>query len=295
MDTPTSGTFPTLSDNDTIEITVTDSGGNAQTGTVGIDTTPPTLADIPSNDPTPTLTGTGEPGEVLTVEVDADGDGIPEVTYSVTVAADGTWSVNPDVDTPTSGTFPVTDEPGVEMEISITDPSGNKISRTVTVGTGEFFAFDSLRNHSTDQLSSGSGNAGMRREIILSAQLTQMASEPILTGTARPGSVIVGRIYTEDRSIVDEVSSQAGFAGNWFLNFAGANVSGNFRIVVEHVETKDVELGNSMFTLGEKTYQAFQMTSETVKVKTANSILSNSPSNSLENMSRQNSNPLNLL
>ena len=40
---------------------------------------------------TPTFSATGEPGEIVTVEVDVDGDGTPEVTFTTIVDPDGTF------------------------------------------------------------------------------------------------------------------------------------------------------------------------------------------------------------
>jgi hypothetical protein len=106
-ETPTSGTFPSLNDDDLISVTAKDIACNEDTGTIQIDVTTPVVDDAFTDDITPQLTGNGEPGETLTITVDADGDGIPEVTYVTTVHPDGTWSIDPDTEVAVAGSFPV--------------------------------------------------------------------------------------------------------------------------------------------------------------------------------------------
>jgi hypothetical protein len=59
-----------------------------------------------TNSRTPTISGQGEPGAKVTVRIDTDGDGVPNVTYGTTVAADFTWSVNLATAVPESGALP---------------------------------------------------------------------------------------------------------------------------------------------------------------------------------------------
>ena len=123
-----------------------------------IDTAVPAVDDQTTNDTTPTLTGSGEPGEVLTIEVDADGDGTPEVTYQTTVAPDGTWSIDPDTDTPISGSFPTLSDNDT-IDVTSTDPAGNSAAGVVTIDTTNPEVNDLTTNDVTPTLP-GSGEPG---------------------------------------------------------------------------------------------------------------------------------------
>ena len=58
------------------------------------------------NSRTPNLTGEGEPGARVTIRIDTDGNGSPDVTYVTTVGADFKWSVNLATAIPESGALP---------------------------------------------------------------------------------------------------------------------------------------------------------------------------------------------
>ncbi|MBQ4822862.1 gliding motility-associated C-terminal domain-containing protein, partial [Aquimarina sp. MMG016] len=100
--------------------------------TVVSDNTPPTVDSFTTSDITPTLTGQGEPNEQLMIEVDVDGDGIAEVVYMVTTDNDGNWSINPEIDIPISGNFPVLAD-NDSITVSATDSAGNTGVGTVII------------------------------------------------------------------------------------------------------------------------------------------------------------------
>ena len=77
-----------------------DSGGATPDGSLRL------TSSTFTNSHTPTITGQGEPGAKVTVRIDTDGDGVPNVTYSTTVAADFVWSVDLATATPESGALP---------------------------------------------------------------------------------------------------------------------------------------------------------------------------------------------
>ena len=174
-ETPTIGTFPTGLDNgDTLDVTVTDPSGNTDTSSVTIDTTAPTVDDLATNDLTPEITGLGEPGEVITIEIDADGDGTPDVTYETTVATNGIWTLNPDIATPTSGLFPTLENDDT-LDITITDPAGNTDTATVSIDTTS----PTLNETPVD------------------------STMPAITGTGDPGETITVEIDTDGDGMPD--------------------------------------------------------------------------------------------
>ncbi|MBS4018997.1 MAG: type I secretion C-terminal target domain-containing protein, partial [Dechloromonas sp.] len=119
----------------TVTAQVRDSAGNF--GSIGdsqarIDTTPPALAawldptsdsgiqgDGITNDNTPTLSGTGEPGAAITVTLPGTGE-----VLKTTVSASGTWTVTP--------TQPLAD--GAHLaQVGATDAAGNSSTATVAL------------------------------------------------------------------------------------------------------------------------------------------------------------------
>ncbi len=115
--------LPSLAEGDyTVEVTATGASGNAGSvsGTLTIDTTPPSVTVDPAGDGD--LTGTAEPGS--TVSIDTDGDGTADYTLEADV--DGRWSVTPDA--------PLAD--GTDVSVTATDEAGNTSDPvTITVDT----------------------------------------------------------------------------------------------------------------------------------------------------------------
>ena len=141
-DTPSGGAFKTLSDNDIITISVTDRVGNRASGTVSIDTTPPTVGGVygaVTRDTLPTIRGRREGiDDLLTVELDVNGNG-KVVTYAITKdhRADGPtyWEISTATDTPTSGgPFTALRDDDVVF-VTATDAAGNTATGTVRIDT----------------------------------------------------------------------------------------------------------------------------------------------------------------
>ena len=202
-DLPISGAFPTdLADGASLEITATDPAGNSDTGTLTIDTVAPVADDLVTNDTTPLLTGIGEAGETMVVELDLDGDGIPDVTYETIVAADGTWSIDTGVETPTSGVFPPDLTDGDSFDVVITDPAGNMSTAEIVIDT-ELPAIDDTPTNDTT---------------------------PVLTGTGEPGETVTVELDTDGDGIPDVVYEAVVDAnGDWAIDTETATpISGTF-------------------------------------------------------------------
>ncbi|MEP0985566.1 Ig-like domain-containing protein [Ekhidna sp.] len=130
--TPASGTFsPNV--NGVNEVVVTaDLGSCSSTDNTSneltIDTTDPVVPVVFSqitNDTTPIIRGTAEPGSTVTVIVGG-------ATYIVTADANGNWSVNTETATPASGTFNPNIGGANEVQVTATDAAGNSTSDTTS-------------------------------------------------------------------------------------------------------------------------------------------------------------------
>ncbi|WP_282133667.1 Ig-like domain-containing protein [Cellulophaga baltica] len=130
--------IPNPGDAGTIDVTanITDVAGNVGpdsiTDTAALDLSDPTVDSFNTIDITPILTGQGNANETLLIELDTDGDNIPDVTYTVTTDASGNWSLDTETAVPDSGSFPTLLDEDV-ISITVTDPSGNTGIGSVTI------------------------------------------------------------------------------------------------------------------------------------------------------------------
>ncbi len=231
-------------------------------------------------------------GNVMTNDMDPNSD--PLAANLVVQPQHGTvvWDSN--------GTFTYTPGPSYTGNDSFTyiicDDSGACASATVVLNSP--FAFDSFTNQATDRYAferSENFEAQRNRELLLSHQIGNLAPEPILAGYAQPGSILVGRIYDAHGALVDEVTTTVNRAGNWVMHFFDVKVKTNYVVMIEHISTEAVAIGDHHFRLTPATYRALQLGANHTDRATIGTILSDSPSNSLEIWHNQNVNPLRLL
>ncbi|MCV6623527.1 MAG: retention module-containing protein, partial [Cellvibrionaceae bacterium] len=112
--------LPLPEDGETLEISATPFNpagvsGETVTTAITVDITPPLLTVDPlppTNDTTPTISGTGEPGNQVTIT-----DPTGKVIGTTTVDPEGNWEITP-ID-------PI-DEPGTDVTVSTVDPAGNE-------------------------------------------------------------------------------------------------------------------------------------------------------------------------
>lgn len=285
VDVPTDG--PLLDGEHQVTVTFTDVAGNegpqspalAITVDTMVPVTPTTTQTLPDK-----LTGTGEPGTKITIldkngEPVVDTNGNPIVT---TVGIDGTWTL--------TGMSPLL---GFQDPITVisTDGAGNFSSASVKIA---FFAFDSFNNLSQTP-SRFMTEAWSNSEILLSRLLLDLGSSPILAGSARPGTLLVARLYSVDGSILAEESVVADAAGNWMVQLPGLLPSDAPRIVIEHISNGQVPLGSSGFRLSSQTYTQLQFGTAYGYESTADGLLGETAGEALRADHAENLNPLNWL
>ncbi|WKX76575.1 gliding motility-associated C-terminal domain-containing protein [Zobellia laminariae] len=119
-----------------ITANLTDIAGNvgpdSATDTAALDLAGPAVDSFATIDITPVLSGQGDASETLLIELDTDGDNIPDVIYTVITDASGDWSLDTETAIPDSGSFPVLVDQDV-INITAIDPSGNTGTGAVTV------------------------------------------------------------------------------------------------------------------------------------------------------------------
>ena len=224
----------------------------------------------------------------------SDTDGDPLV-YSIS-----NGPTNGNVQLNSDGTYSYTPDPqfvGVDQfTFTVIDIDGSSTTGIVTIEIGNIFGFDAFTNEAdretnrlVDRYTEGI------RQVLLSERIDVLAREPIVAGYAAPGTILVARLYSEDGSIIGEMSSQADQAGNFVINFAGTPETRNARVVVEQIATEAVALGQANFSLTEDTYRSMQLESAQKPASTIGSILSDLPSKTLDQLHQHNNNPLNLL
>jgi hypothetical protein len=148
----------------TVTVTATDAVGNSAVASqdLTIDTTLAAVVTSPTvgNDPAPTISGTGEPGAVITIEIAGQ-------TLTTTVGTDGTWSVDVGSDLANGS------HTGL---VTVVDLAGN------TASFSHLFVIDTVA-----QLTSTSPGV-------------VSSSTPTIFGTGEPGSTVTvtvaGRTYS---------------------------------------------------------------------------------------------------
>ncbi|MGL6047647.1 MAG: beta strand repeat-containing protein, partial [Vogesella sp.] len=170
-------TQPLPEGNNTVTVKATDPAGNSTTGTVPVtvDTKGPVLTsqldpasdsgtkgDGVTNDNTPTISGTGEPGSTVIITTPTG------ETVSTTVKPDGSWSATPTQPLP---------EGNNTVTVKATDPAGNSTTGTVPV------TVDTKGPALTSQLDPAS-DSGTKGDGITND------NTPTISGTGEPGSTV---------------------------------------------------------------------------------------------------------
>ncbi len=280
-----------------VTLTFSDPAGNESVPTavlpITIDTTPPNSDDIQLTDAGPEFVeGTGEPGATIHL-LDDEGHPITDSAGNPVVALvdeDGNWSIE-DVSPKFLN--------GDTVTVVITDPAGNVSTAELKV---EYFGFDSFNNLSAkqgtfDDISTVNANGffNTRREILFSSMIKNLGSQPIVSGIAVPGSVLIGRVYGHDGSVLGEAQITADAAGNWLMNFGNTIDNDAPTIIIEHIATEAVPVGASRFDLSSTTYTQFGFGANPSRQSSSPGAISSLPGTQLRADHQQNLNPLSVL
>ncbi|MEL6895961.1 MAG: Calx-beta domain-containing protein, partial [Planctomycetota bacterium] len=158
------------------------------------------------------------------------------------------------------------------------------------------YRFDSFTDRGETAKGFGSGVGGhvQPRNVVLSKLISSLAPEPILSGFATPGTIMVARIYRADGSVHAEATTRVDASGNWVMQFYNSKHTADGFIVIEHVATDSVQLGNARFRLTPDTYRSLQFDTQHTPSTTIGSVLGNAPSMSLLQQHHQNQRPIDL-
>ncbi len=218
------GLTPAATAIDSFTYTITDSLGQTSTATVNVTITGVNDAPVAVDDAATTIEET--PVVIDVLANDSDPEAEPLVVAIATPPTHGNAVVLPD------GIIEYTPDPGFigndRFDYTITDPNGGTSTATVdiVVQNGFIYSFDSFNNFLQFQ---DEYDTNGRSEVLLSQLIPTLAPEPILAGYAKPGTVLVGRLYNVDGSVMAETTTTVDQAGNWVMQFFGANNAGNIR------------------------------------------------------------------
>ncbi|MTD40924.1 hypothetical protein GIX45_20355, partial [Erwinia sp. CPCC 100877] len=182
---------------DAPDVTVSDSAGNT------------VAAGGSTVDNTPTLSGEGEPGDVVTV---TDGD---RPLGSTVVGEDGSWSLTPE--TPL-------DEGEHDLGVTVTDPAGNESPATVVPVIVDTTAPEA------PSISAVLDDQGDRQGALASGDITD-DTRPEVQGRAEAGSTV--KVYDNGTLLGSAVADRD---GNWSFTPAANLKDGDHRLTAEAVD-----------------------------------------------------------
>lgn len=184
-------------------------------------------------------TGLLKPGESITMQIRVRTQpGSTTVNELKHQASGGGQGTNPDGSPMTDGSGnPIAQT--LDQSDSGNDPNGSNPDAPgdtggtddATTTTVDYYVYDSFnefsRGHGELGESQSATSVGrvvpMVERQILTKQINTLAPEPIFSGSARPGTRIVGRIYDSAGHVMGETMSFADTGGNWMMRFHGVD------------------------------------------------------------------------
>jgi VCBS repeat-containing protein len=277
---------------DTFTYMISDGHGGFDTATVVITITglnaPPEADDDVRRTPLDT------PVTVSVLENDTDPNGDPLSVILLGNCPHGTTTVNPD------GTITFTPYAGFTgmayIRYLAEDPFGASSPATIAIMVDPqdrfIFGFDSFNNFSRPrQILSELGHSNYHHPY-LTQEIFSLAPNPIFSGYARPGSLIVGRIYDERGVLIGEGFAHADPGGNWMMQFQGVEKFENYRIEFDHVtESQDI-YGYLGLDPENNSYQAMQPLTDWEETLSVNTVTRRAPFQSLQQLHRELTRPL---
>ncbi|MCR9202529.1 MAG: Ig-like domain-containing protein, partial [Planctomycetaceae bacterium] len=209
---------------DTFSYTVVDGDGNESPGTfvvnmTGVSSNPTAHDDV-------IATSVDTPVTVAVLDNDSSVDG---QTLSVVILSDsglGTATVNGD------GSITFTPNPGVtgtaRIDYLVETDDGRTDTATLHVDVVPAFQFDSINDFSQG-FATGSSSPGQFRPLA-SRPITTLTPDPVFTGTARPGSSVIARVYDEAGELVTEQQGETDQSGHWLLQARGLDSQTNYSV-----------------------------------------------------------------
>ncbi|WP_145288461.1 FG-GAP-like repeat-containing protein [Rosistilla oblonga] len=290
--------------------TISDGQGGTDTGqvivTINGENEPPQIGDskITIDPNTPTVI------PVLENAYDSNGDPLSVIVISqpdnasVVVNSDGTLTFTPHKDY--VGT--------VSFRYLVEDPHGGSATATLQVEVRAQFVFDNLHqpkngfdrddsgrfaagginrygSHGGDSVYAG-GSVDFQQP--LSQQIYTLAPEPILSGQARYGSHIVGRIYDSSGRLIAESFTIADISGTWLLQFQGVRSFDYYRVEIELTDNYGHDSSSLSIGPSNSSYQSLQPLTQTSEPLTVQRVTRDTPSLSLQQAHRALNNPLGL-
>jgi fimbrial isopeptide formation D2 family protein/uncharacterized repeat protein (TIGR01451 family) len=207
------------------------------------------------------VTGVLRPGESITVQVVVEVVSEPGQTEVTLVNhASGTAIALDENGNPLRNQAGVLVGRITDWSDSGVDPNGFNPGQPGDLGTWDdptpidltFFTFDAYNDFSQNgkgllqdgkrdasQPFAQSGTATHSTSRILSQNIQSLAPDPIFSGSARPGTQIVGRIFDSAGRMIGEELSMADVGGNWMMQFH--QVESNDHVRIEFVEMPGTE------------------------------------------------------
>ncbi len=215
--TPSSGSLPASGLTDSgygMRMIATDDTGNVSSAIfqalvidMGTPATPAVGSAEITNDPTPPLSGVAEPGTVVTVGIDLNGDTTPDVIFTTTTNNAGVWTLDTGTATPSSGSLPASGLANGDYGLTVTstDAAGNASNPVHQALT--------IDEHAVTPPTIGSLPSTNDRT-------------PVMNGVAEPGSMVTVALDLNDDGVADVTfTTTASASGAWSLDMGTATPS----------------------------------------------------------------------